>query len=137
MLERPDLANDPTLADRDGRMARRQELFDMLQEIFKTKPWAHWQERLAKASVPSAEIRTLPDALRSPEARSLELVTRIPHPVLGWIPHVRLPLRMGETPAADPRLAPSVGQDTDDVLASTLGYGFDRIEQLRKDGALG
>ena len=137
VLERPDLASDPTLADRDGRMARRQELFDTLQEIFKTKPWAHWQARLAKASVPSAEIRTLPDALRSPEARSLELVTRIPHPVLGWIPHVRLPLRMSETPAADPRPAPSVGQDTDDVLASTLGYGFDRIAQLRKDGALG
>ncbi|MBC5767065.1 CaiB/BaiF CoA transferase family protein [Ramlibacter albus] len=137
VLERPDLANDPALAGRDGRMERRLELFDILQDIFKTLPWSYWQPRLVKAAIPSAEIRTLPDALRSPEARGLDLVTRIPHPVLGWIPHVRLPLRMGATPAADPRPAPSVGQDTDDVLARTLGYPADRIAQLRDGGALG
>ena len=137
VLERPDLANDPTLADRDGRMERRQELFELQQEIFKTRPWAYWQPRLVGASIPSAEIRNLPDALRSPEARSLDLVSRIEHPVLGWIPHVRLPLRMGGTPVADPRPAPSVGENTDEVLAGTLGYGADRIAQLRKGGALG
>jgi crotonobetainyl-CoA:carnitine CoA-transferase CaiB-like acyl-CoA transferase len=137
VLERPDLASDPTLAERDGRMQRRQELFDILQDIFKTQPWSYWQPRLVKAAIPSAEIRTLPDALRSPQARSLELVSRIPHPVLGWLPHVRLPLRMSETPAVDPRPAPSVGQDTDGVLAGTLGYDAERIAQLRQRGALG
>lgn len=137
VLERPDLAEHPNLAHRDGRMERRRELFDVLQDIFRTMPWSHWQPRLLKAAIPSAEIRTLPDALRSPEARGLELVSRIPHPVLGWIPHVRLPLRMGETPAVDPRPAPAVGQDTDDVLAATLGYSAERIAALRRAGALG
>ena len=137
VLERPDLASDPVFSDRHGRMEKQQELNDILQDLFVKQPWAYWQERLVRNSIPSAEIRTLPDALRSPEARSLELVSRIPHPVLGSIPHVRLPLRMDGTPVVDPLPAPCVGQDTEDVLARTLGYDTDRIAQLRKVGALG
>ncbi len=137
VLERPHLVSDPTLAERDGRMARRQELFDILQDIFRTQPWSYWQPRLLKAGIPSAEIRTVPDALRSAEARNLGLVSRIAHPVLGTIPHVRLPLRMEGTPAVDPRPAPALGQDTQDVLAKTLGYDVERIDQLRQAGALG
>jgi len=137
VLDRPDLATDPTLSDRDGRMAKRQELYDILQRIFETRPWSHWQPLLVKAAVPSAEIRSVPDALRSPEARALELVSQIPHPVLGSMPHVRLPLRMNETPAANPRPAPAVGQDTHDVLAETLGYDADRIDALKQQGVFG
>jgi crotonobetainyl-CoA:carnitine CoA-transferase CaiB-like acyl-CoA transferase len=137
VLERPDLVVHEHFATREARMQYRDELYDTLQEAFARQPWVYWQERLTKAQVPSAEIRTVPDALRSEEARSLQLVSRVPHPTLGEVPHVRLPLRMEGTPAPDPRPAPSVGENTDDILANTLGYDADRIAALRAAGALG
>lgn len=137
VLERPEFATDSRFATRQARMESREALYDALQAVFRTRPWAYWHPRLADAQVPSAEIRTVPDALRSAEARSLELVTRVEHPVLGWMPHVRLPLRMEGTPVQDPRPAPSVGADTDDVLANVLGYDAGRIARLREQGALG
>jgi hypothetical protein len=40
VLDRPDLAADPVLADRNGRLAHRESLFATLNDIFATQPWA-------------------------------------------------------------------------------------------------
>ena len=136
VIERPDLAADPVLADRNGRMAQRKEIFEMLEEIFAKQPWSYWQPRMRSASIPCGEVRNVGDAIRSPEARARNLVTRIEHPVIGWMPNVALPIRYSGTPVADPKPAPAVGQHTEEVLRETLGYSDERIAALRASGAL-
>ena len=137
VLDRSDLAEDPVYADRAGRMGRREQLFDIMNELFARQPWSHWQTRMRAAQIPCGEVRTVGDALRSPEARQRNLVTRIKHPVLGWIPNVRLPIVYSDTPLADPRPAPEVGQHTLELLSELLGYDEKRVEGLRACGALG
>ncbi|WP_288251540.1 CoA transferase [uncultured Hydrogenophaga sp.] len=137
VLDRPDLADDPVYADRNGRMARRERLFDLMNDRFAQQPWSFWQARMREAQIPCGEVRSVGDALRSPEARERQLVTRIEHPVLGWVPNVRLPIRYSDTPLADPRPAPAVGQHTDELLAELLGYDEQGIQALRASGALG
>jgi len=136
VLERPDLADDPVYSDRNGRMARRDEIFRLLEELFAQHPWSYWQPRMRAAQIPCGEVRNVGDALRSPEARERRLVSRVAHPVLGWIPNVRLPILYSGTPLADPQPAPAVGQHTDEVLAQVLGYDAPRIAALREAGAL-
>lgn len=136
VIERPDLANDPVLSDRNGRMAKRAEIFEMLGEIFAKQPWSYWQPRMRAASIPCGEVRNVGDAIRSPEARARNLVTRVEHPVIGWMPNVALPIRYSGTPVADPKPAPAVGQHTEEVLRETLGYSDERIAALRASGAL-
>lgn len=136
VIERPDLAADPVLADRNGRMAKRKEIFEMLEEIFAKQPWSYWQPRMRAASIPCGEVRNVGDAIRSPEARARNLVTRVEHPVIGWMPNVALPIRYSGTPVADPKPAPAVGQHTEEVLRDTLGYSEERIAALRATGAL-
>jgi crotonobetainyl-CoA:carnitine CoA-transferase CaiB-like acyl-CoA transferase len=82
-------------------------------------------------------LRTVGEAIRSPEARERQLVTRIPHPQTGWIPSVALPIRYSRTPIVDPVAAPSVGQHTNEVLHHILGYGEDRMARLAEEGAFG
>lgn len=137
VLERPDLADDPGLADRRRRLARRNELLGVLGDIFMQQPWAHWQPRMRAAGVPCGELRTLAQALQSAEASARQVVTRIPHPEVGWIPNVGLSIRYAGTPLADPVPAPAVGQHTEEVLRNTLGYDDARISALREAGALG
>lgn len=136
VVERPDLANDPVLSDRNGRMGKREEIFGILEEIFAKQPWSYWQPRMRAASIPCGEVRSVGDALRSAEARERGLVTRIEHPVVGWMPNVSLPIRYSGTPMVDPKPAPAVGQHTEEVLRETLGYSQERIEALRQSGAL-
>jgi crotonobetainyl-CoA:carnitine CoA-transferase CaiB-like acyl-CoA transferase len=137
VLDRPELADDPVYADRNGRMARRAQLFELMNDMFSKQLWSFWQARMRDAQVPCGEVRSVGDALRSPEARERQLVTRIEHPVLGWIPNVRLPIRYSDTPLADPRPAPAVGQHTDELLSELLGYDAPGIASLRASGALG
>jgi crotonobetainyl-CoA:carnitine CoA-transferase CaiB-like acyl-CoA transferase len=137
VLDRPDLANDPELSLRANRLQRREEIFRIMQEAFSTQPWSHWAPKLRTASVPHGEVRSLAQALASDEVRSRHLVSRIPHPVKGWIPNIASPLRLARTPAVNPRAAPAVGADTQEVLREVLHLDDSRIQALRASGAFG
>ncbi|MEZ5650691.1 MAG: CoA transferase [Burkholderiaceae bacterium] len=56
MLERPDLANDPVLRERDGRITRRDELFATIQAEFIRQPWAHWRDKMRAAQIPAGRF---------------------------------------------------------------------------------
>jgi crotonobetainyl-CoA:carnitine CoA-transferase CaiB-like acyl-CoA transferase len=137
VVERPDLADDPVLSDRNGRITRRDELFAELNAEFGKHPWSHWQQRLRSAQIPSGLVRTVGEALRSPEAQARRLVTSIPHPQLGVVANIASPIRYARTPMADPVPAPSIGQHTAVVLQEVLGYDEARVAALARDGAFG
>ena len=137
VVDRPEIASHPEYARSADRLHRRDDLFNILKEEFAAHPWAFWQQRLRAASIPHGEVRTLGEALTSGEVRSRGLVTRIPHPVLGWIPNVSTPIRLGDCPAVKPKAAPAVGQHTDEVLREVLKYDDTRVAELRRQGAFG
>lgn len=137
VLERPDLADNPAYATGQGRIQHREALFAVLDELFAQQPWGHWQARMRAASVPCGEVRSVGEAIRSPEARERQLVTRIQHPDVGWLPNVALPIRYSQTPLANPVAAPSVGQHTREVLRELLGYDDGRLGELDAAGIFG
>ncbi len=137
VLERDDLARAEIYATGPERIRRRDELFAILGEAFATQPWSYWQPRMRAAGIPSGQLRTVGEAVRSPEARERRLVTRIAHPDGGWVPNVALPIRYSCTPVADPVAAPAVGQHTNAVLRDLLGYDEKRVARLAAAGAFG
>jgi crotonobetainyl-CoA:carnitine CoA-transferase CaiB-like acyl-CoA transferase len=137
VIDRADLASAEIYATGPDRIRRRDELFAILGEAFAQQPWSYWQPRMRAAGVPCGQLRTVGEAIRSPEARERQLVTRIPHPRTGWIPNVRLPIRYSRTPVADPVAAPAVGQHTDEVIREILGYDEERLARLSEAGAFG
>lgn len=137
VLDRADIAAEPALREGKGRLEARERLFDLMQHIFGQKPWEHWRELLREANVPAGEVRTIREAMSSPEATERRLVTRIPHPAVGWIPNVSLPIRMSETPLADPVPAPALGEHTFEVLEQYLDIGEEQAKALAALGAIG
>ena len=137
VIERPDLTAAEIYATGPDRIRHRNELFAILGEPFAKQPWSYWQARMRGAGVPCGQVRTVGQAIRSPEARERQLVTRIPHPQTGWVPNLALPIRYSRTPVVDPVAAPAVGQHTREVLRGLLGYDDDRLARLAKTGAFG
>lgn len=137
VLERADLAGDESLQGRNGRIARREFLFEELDKEFRLHPWSHWQARMRQAQIPCGEVRTVGQAMRSAEARARHLVTHIAHPVLGQIPNIASPIRYARTPMVDPVPAPTIGQHTREVLHDVLGWTFDKVAQMAQSGAFG
>jgi crotonobetainyl-CoA:carnitine CoA-transferase CaiB-like acyl-CoA transferase len=137
VIDRADLASAEIYARGPDRIRRRGELFAILGEAFARQPWSHWQARMRAAGVPCGQMRTVGEAIRSPEARERRLVTRIPHKGVGWVPNVALPIRYSRTPVVDPVAAPAVGQHTREVLRDLLGYDDDRLARLAEAGTFG
>lgn len=137
VVDRPDLADDPDMLDRNTRLLQRKAIDKLLSDIFKTKPWSYWKPKLRAAAVPAGELRTLAEALNSEETKARNSVTRIPHPDVGWIPNMRLPFQLSETPSIDPVAAPAIGQHSIEILKDMLDYDDRDVENLLSLGVVG
>jgi crotonobetainyl-CoA:carnitine CoA-transferase CaiB-like acyl-CoA transferase len=133
----PEIADDPELMKPPGRMAQQARLVGLLREVFATDTRDHWLARLRECGVPAGAVRTVQEALSSPETQARGLVTHIPHPTAGTVPNVAGPMRFSETPVVPPVAAPLLGQHTKDVLQRVLGYDAAGIEAAAGRGAFG
>jgi crotonobetainyl-CoA:carnitine CoA-transferase CaiB-like acyl-CoA transferase len=87
--------------------------------------------------VPGGAVRTVDQALESPEAAARDMVRTVAHPTAGSIRMVGSPLKLSATPVTEPVAPPLLGQHTDEVLAELLHLDADALATLRKAGAIG
>jgi crotonobetainyl-CoA:carnitine CoA-transferase CaiB-like acyl-CoA transferase len=136
VIARPDLATDARFATFADRRANAQALLAILEPVFLTRTARDWLDVLRQAGVPCAPVNSVADALRSDLTASRGMVVETDHPRFGRIQQVRGPVRVGaDRPAY--RRAPSRGEHHDVVLRELLGYGAERIDELRASHAFG
>ena len=134
-IGRPDLANDPTLADNAGRDARRDEIYGLIDDWCAGLDEAEVLATLAAAEVPSSRIYSAADMFADPQfiARQMIESARFPDGKEFKIPGI-VP-KLTETPGSTEWLGAALGEHTDAVLTE-LGYTTARIATLRGDGAI-
>lgn len=133
----PEIAHDAELIRPAGRMAQRERLVGMLGKLFASNTREHWLARLQQAGVPAGPVRTVEEALHSPETRARGLVTQLPHPTAGNVPNVAFPMRFSDTPVVAPVAAPRLGEHTQQVLRELLGFDEAQLSEAARDGAFG
>jgi crotonobetainyl-CoA:carnitine CoA-transferase CaiB-like acyl-CoA transferase len=79
--------------------------------------------------------RNVHNFMTDPEQRRIGRVAELPHPVKGNVRELHVLLRVSDADQPPHRLAPELGQDTDQIL-SELGYTPERIEELRTARAI-
>jgi formyl-CoA transferase len=133
VIGRPDLAEDPQLADNAGRVARVQEIDGAIGAWTAQRPVADVLAALEVASVPAGRIYSIADIAADPHYQARGMIeqvtlddgTRLAVP--GIVP------KLSETPGGHRRNAPRLGQDTDDVLRE-VGLSADQIAALKQRG---
>jgi CoA-transferase family III len=85
---------------------------------------------LAKADVPAVSVNTIDRVLSDPQCTACEMVERVPHPTLGEVPIVGVPVKFSEMRPRVRTHAPRLGEHTDEVLAEH-GYSAAEIAELR------
>ncbi len=58
------------------------------------------------------------------------------HPVLGPTKWLQTPLTYSETPVATKKMAPELGENTEEILLETLGYSWEDIGTLQAEGVI-
>lgn len=134
VLGRPDIANDPELADRMGRMRRRDELFKLLREAFQPMTWAVLGPKLREAGVAVGEMRSVQQALTSGEVVERDLILDVPYFPATSIPGIALPFYPRSPAGKTPGAVPVAGQHTVEVLRDVLDCAPDEIASLLETG---
>ncbi|MDH4173795.1 MAG: CoA transferase [Betaproteobacteria bacterium] len=130
-LGRPELASDPRYATLEERVkeGRMRELIQICDEIFASRPMAHWRHALEAADVPYSVIATFDDVVADPQMAANGVFVEIDDPVLGRVRTVDTPLKVEGHPKVKPTPAPRLGEHTRAILAE-IGLGQQEIDTL-------
>lgn len=131
-----DWVDDERFATNPARVENRAVIIASLQEVFSTHETGFWLRALRAAGIPCGPLQTIDHVLDDPQVLAREMVWTTPHPTAGEIHLVASPLNLSETPVAYRLPPPLLGEHTEEILTSILGYSSKQVEQLRTDGAV-
>jgi len=128
----PELKDDPRFLTNADRTASHPELEAILARIFEKQRRDHWLRLLADASVPCAPIANVEEVTRDPHLAARNMILHAEHPAFDGLIVPGSPLKTAGDKDIPSTIAPRLGESTDEVLASVLGYDTLRLSELRK-----
>ena len=131
-LGRPDLQDDPRFAEAGARARNFGALHEIVTGLVATMPTDALAERLQAEDVPHAVVTPLDRLHEHPQVVANRLLREDVHPLAGPMRSPEPVGTFGGTPLEIERLAPTLGQHTDEVLAE-LGVDTAEIAALRSD----
>ena len=135
VIERPDLGEDPALAQNDGRVANVERIDAAISDWTEQRSLGEVLAHLNEARIPAGKIYDVADIAADPHYRAREMIVDstladgTPVQVPGVLP------KLNATPGTIRTLAPELGQHTDEVLA-TLGLDDAKRAALRERGII-
>jgi len=129
-LERPDLAQDPTLASNTGRVEQRERVVAELNATFSERSVAFWSAQLEKFGVPIAPLNTVDATLQHAQTQANEMVIELTAQSGRPLRLLGSPFKLGSTQNYAEVPPPRLGEHTRQVLQERLGLPADEVERL-------
>lgn len=116
-----ELVEDPRFATSVARTERRDELSELLEKHFATKPAAVWIADLQQHGVPVSPVNSLADVVADEEFRRSGYIVDVDQPQIGRVPVVMTPLAFSDAHVGIRRHAPTDLTPGQDMLETLLG----------------
>jgi crotonobetainyl-CoA:carnitine CoA-transferase CaiB-like acyl-CoA transferase len=113
------------IPDQFAEGERREEMFGVMRQKFKSKTQAEWLKELEPIDICFGPVNSIADTFADPQAQARHMVQEVAGQTL-----VGSPLKLSDTPTVQLTPPPQFGQHTDEVLAN-LGYSDAAIQALR------
>jgi len=133
LIGREDLANDPSLADNAGRVARVAEIDEVISAWTAQRSVNDALAALDSVSVPAGRIYSVADIASDPHYRAREMLRDVQLDDGSSLTLPGIVPKLSATPGIHRRNAPTLGQDTGEVLRE-IGLTEAQIAALRERG---
>jgi crotonobetainyl-CoA:carnitine CoA-transferase CaiB-like acyl-CoA transferase len=130
------LAGDDGLSTNAGRLAQREDVMAALTDALSRMTRAEAVAALDAADVPNGPVLALDEVLADEHVNARGMVGRFDHPALGAFPALPVPLKFDGWDQPEIGRPPLLGEHTDEILGTRLGYDAARIAALREAGAI-
>ena len=134
-IDRADLAGDARFADSKSRTANGAALVAELDRTFGSQTLDHWKKTLDAARLPYGVAQVAEEIVKDPQLWANDIIVPIADGSASPRYTVNSPVTIKEAPKVAPRLAPGLGDHTDQVLRD-LGLGSDQIAALHTSGVI-
>lgn len=135
-IDRPDLADDPSLRHNDGRVPRSDEIDAAIQQWCSQRDIDTALKTLSAAEVPVGKIYSVADMFTDAQFQARDMIEEHQFPDGTPISLPAIVPKLSATPGKTRWLGPAFGEHTQEVL-KTLGYDNDQIRALAEQGAVG
>ncbi|KAJ2777406.1 hypothetical protein GGI15_004518 [Coemansia interrupta] len=136
-LGRPSLAHDPRFLTNKHRVANRQALVDIITRRFSNLTTTQVLGLLEGCGLPFGPVNNMEGTFGHPQVRDRGMVRVVEHPAVGPVRMVGPAVEYGGFRAgAGMRPPPMLGEHTEEVLRSVLGYGDEQVEAAVRRGGV-
>ena len=111
------------------------EVFNDVQQIFRSKTQAEWNELLGSEDVCYAPVLNLQEAIEDPQIRHRDMIIDNPASAKTRVKEIGIVPKFSLTPGQIRRPSPVPGQDTEEILAE-MGVPSSEIVKLRSEGVI-
>ena len=118
-----------SVADSAAQQAKKE-----VQEVLRHRTRDEWFEFFQEKNVCVGPVYTVDETFEDPQVKAREMVVDIDDSRHGRIRQAGVAIKLSETPGSIRRVGPTIGEHTDEVLAS-LGYDAEARQHLRQVGA--
>jgi crotonobetainyl-CoA:carnitine CoA-transferase CaiB-like acyl-CoA transferase len=132
LLDLPELA---AFDDEDRAYEERDDVYRLIAKRLVDRPSEHWLDLLLSRDVWCAPVSRFEDVVEDPQLANNQLLTTVERPNGEPMRVVGMPIRFSATPGTVRSGPPSVGQHTDEVLAS-IGFSDEEIRSMRDEGVV-
>jgi formyl-CoA transferase len=135
LIGKPEWKTDPDYATPSARLPRLRQIFDTVEQWTMTLTKFDVMETCNKHGIPVGPILSMKEIAEEPALRATGTVVEVDHPVRGKYLTVGNPVKLSDSPA-DVRRAPLLGEHTDEILRTVLGYSDNEIDEIKLSGAI-
>ncbi len=113
----------------------RENLFEEVRRIFKSKSQAEWIELMRDADCCCEPVLAMAEAFEHAQTVAREMILDVAHTSAGRIKQLGFAYKMSDTSPRVSEQSPALGEHTDELLAS-IGVNADERERLRRAGVI-
>ncbi|MCH2506149.1 MAG: CoA transferase [Dehalococcoidia bacterium] len=132
VVGRPDLIYDSRFNTMERRYENRRELVELLDAHFLTRTSAEWEESLrGSGDIIWERVQRNLDLPSDPQVVANDYIVQYDHPAIGLSNWLQTPVNYSKTPLSTRKMAPALGENTEETLVDLLGYTWDDIVALK------
>ncbi len=125
------LVDDPRFAETENRLTNRQELDVELERYFINATTGEWLALMQVEDIIAGPLNTVDQVVEDPQINHLDMILDLEHPLGGRVKLAGNPIKM-ESIHGIPQAPPTLGQQTEEVLKSVLGYQEGEVSHIRE-----